>query len=150
MHTSTIIPMIPHIHKLLPHTTTPTAPTTTDARNCRFVRSGVFDFTQTCPHCQIAKPRNKLPYGLIMPHQPPEKPWQDISMDLIIYLPNSQTYNTIFIVVDRFSKMAHFIPTQTQISASELAQIFLDNVVRLHGFPRSIVSDRDPRFLLHF
>ena len=46
--------------------------------------------------------------------------------------------------------MAHFIPTHTQISAPELAQIFLDNIVRLHGFPRSIVSDRDPRFLSHF
>ena len=79
-----------------------------------------------------------------------KEPWQDISMDLIVYLPNSQTYNAIFVVVDRFSKMAHFIPIQIQISAPELAQIFLDNVVRLHGFPRSIVSDRDPRFLSHF
>ena len=71
-------------------------------------------------------------------------------MDLIVHLPNSRTFTAIFVVVDRFSKMAHFIPTQTQISAPELAQIFLDNVVRLHGFPRSIVSDRDPRFLSHF
>ena len=105
---------------------------------------------RTCPHCQIAKPRNNLPYGLIMPLQPPEEPWQDISMDLIVHLPNSQIFNAIFVVVDRFSKMAHFIPTQIQISAPELAQIFLDSVVRLHGFPRSIVSDRDPRFLSHF
>ena len=85
-----------------------------------------------------------------MPLQPPEEPWQDISMDLIVYLPKSQTFNAIFVVIDRFSKMAHFIPTQTQISAPELAQIFLDNVVRLHGFPRSIISNRDPRFLPHF
>ena len=114
------------------------------------LRRDVLDFTRTCPHCQIAKPRNNLPYGLIMPLQPPEEPWQDISMDLIVHLPNSQTFTAIFVVVDRFSKMAHFIPTQTQISAPELAQIFLDNIVRLHGFPRSIVSDRDPRFLSHF
>ena len=93
------------------------------------LRRDVLDFTRMCPQCQIAKPRNNLPYGLIMPLQPPEEPWQDISMDLIVYLPNSQTYNAIFVVIDCFSKMAHFIPTQTQISAPELAQIFLDNVV---------------------
>ena len=114
------------------------------------LRRDVLDFTRTCPQCQIAKPRHNLPFGTIMPLQPPEEPWQDISMDLIVHLPHSQIYNAIFVVVDRFSKMAHFIPTQTQISAPELAQIFLDNVVRLHGFPRSIVSDRDTRFLSHF
>ena len=85
-----------------------------------------------------------------MPLQPPEEPWQDVSMDLIVHLPQSQTFNAIFVIVDRFSKMAHFIPTQTQINAPELAQLFLDNIVRLHRFPRSIVSDRDPRFLSHF
>ena len=114
------------------------------------LRRDVLDFARTCPQCQIAKPRHNLPFGTIMPLQPPEEPWQDISMDLIVHLPHSQIYNAIFVVVDRFSKMAHFIPTQTQISAPELAQIFLDNIVRLHGFPRSIVSDRDTRFLSHF
>ena len=100
------------------------------------LRRDVLDFARTCPQCQIAKPRHNLPFGTIMPLQPPEEPWQDISMDLIVHLPHSQIYNAIFVVVDRFSKMAHFIPTQTQISAPELAQIFLDNIVRLHGFPR--------------
>ena len=85
-----------------------------------------------------------------MPLQPPEAPWQDVSMDLIVQLPQSQTYNAVFVVVDRFSKMAHFIPTQTQVNAPDLARLFLDNIVRLHGFPRSIVSDRDPRFLSNF
>ena len=114
------------------------------------LKNDALEFTRTCPQCQIAKPRHQLPFGTIMPLQPPEEPWQDISMDLIVHLPQSQTYNAIFVVVDRFSKMAHFIPTQTQITATELAQLFLDNIVRLHGFPHSIVSDRDPRFLSHF
>ena len=96
------------------------------------------------------KPRNEPVYGTIMPLQIPEAPWQDISMDLIVNLPLSQTYDSIFVVVDRFSKMAHFIPTRVQVTAPDLAQLFFDNVVRLHGFPRSIVSDRDPRFLSHF
>ena len=71
-------------------------------------------------------------------------------MDLIVHLLQSQSYNAIFVVVDRFSKMAHFIPTQTQINAPDLAKLFLDNIVRIHGFPRSIVSDYDSRFLSNF
>ena len=114
------------------------------------LRNDILEFTRTCPQCQIAKPRNDLTYGTIMPLQPPEAPWQDISMDLIIHLPKSGTFDAILVVVDRFSKMAHFVPTQTQINAPELALLFLDNIVRLHGFPRSIVSDRDTRFLSHF
>ena len=85
-----------------------------------------------------------------MPLQIPEEPWQDISMDLIVNLPPSKTHDAIFVIVDRFSKMAHFIPTCVQATAPDLAQLFLDNIVRLHGFPRSIVSDRDTRFLSNF
>ena len=85
-----------------------------------------------------------------MPLQPSEEPWQDISTDFIVHLLQSQSYNAIFIVVDRFSKTAHFIPTQTQINAPDLAKLFLDNIFRIHGFPRSIVSDRELYFLSNF
>ena len=85
-----------------------------------------------------------------MPLQPPEAPWQDISLDLITQLPRSNHFDAIFVVVDRFSKMAHFLPTTTTADAPTLAQIFQDGVIRLHGFPRSIISDRDPRFLSSF
>ena len=114
------------------------------------IRPDILDFVTTCPQCQIAKPRNTKPYGHIMPLQPPENVWQDISLDLIVSLPLSASYDAIFVVVDRFSKMSHFIPTTTNVSAPQLAQLFLDYIVRLHGFPRSIVSDRDPKFLSHF
>ena len=114
------------------------------------IRSDILDFVTSCPQCQIAKPRNTKPYGHIMPLQPPEDIWQDISLDLIVSLPLSNTYDAIFVIVDRFSKMSHFIPTTTNVTTPQLAQLFLDNIVRLHGFPRSIVSDRDPKFLSHF
>ena len=114
------------------------------------IRSDILDFVTSCPQCQIAKPRNIKPYGHIMPLQPPEDIWQDISLDLIVSLPLSNTYDAIFVIVDRFSKMSHFIPTTTNVTTPQLAQLFLDNIVRLHGFPRSIVSDRDPKFLSHF
>ena len=85
-----------------------------------------------------------------MPLQPPEDVWQDISIDLIVSLPLSLNFDAIFVIVDRFSKMSHFIPTTTTVTTPQLAQLFLDNIVRLHGFPRSIVSDRDSKFLSHF
>ena len=74
-----------------------------------------------------------------MPLQIPEEPWQDISMNLIVNLPPSKMHDAIFVIIDRFSKIAHFIPTCVQATAPDLAQRFLDNIVRLHGFPRSIV-----------
>ena len=114
------------------------------------IRSDILNFTATCPEYQIAKPRHTKPSGTIMPLQPPEDPWQDISIDLITQLPCSHTFDTIFVIVDRFSKMAHFIPTTTTADAPTLAQLFIDNIVRLHGFPRSIISDRDTRFLSNF
>ena len=80
------------------------------------LRSDILDFVTTCPQCQIAKPQNTKPYGHILPLQPPEDVWQDISLDLIVSLPFSLTYDAIFVVVDRFSKMAHFIPTSTSIT----------------------------------
>ena len=114
------------------------------------LRADILDFVTTCPQCQIAKPRHTKPYGQIMPLQPPEDVWQDISIDLIVSLPLSLNFDAIFVVVDRFSKMSHFIPTTTTVTTPQLAQLFLDNIVRLHGFPRSIVSDRDSKFLSHF
>ena len=114
------------------------------------LRADILDYVRTCPQCQIAKPRNTRPYGSIMPLQPPESPWQDISLDLITQLPRSNSFDSIFVVVDRFSKMAHFIPTTNNADAPALAQLFHDNIVRMHGYPRSIVSDRDARFLSSF
>ena len=114
------------------------------------LRADVLDYVRSCPSCQIAKPRHSRPYGALMPLQPPESPWQDISLDLITQLPRSTSFDAIFVIVDRFSKMAHFLPTTTTADAPTLVRLFHDGIVRLHGFPRSIVSDRDPRFLSSF
>ena len=114
------------------------------------LRSDVLDFCRSCPQCQIAKPRHERPYGILMPLQPPEEPWQDVSIDFITKLPRSDGFDSIMVVVDRFSKMAHFVPLTETSSAPRVAELFLSNIVRLHGFPRSIVSDRDPRFTSSF
>jgi len=81
-----------------------------------------------------------------MPNSIPEKPWTHISADFITKLPLAQGYNSILVVVDRLTKIVHFIPTTEKTSAEELARLFRDNVWKLHGLPESIISDRGPQF----
>jgi len=81
-----------------------------------------------------------------MPNLVPEKAWTHISADFITKLPLVQGYDSILVVVDRFTKMVHFIPTTEKTSAEGLAQLFRDNVWKLHGLPDSIISDREPQF----
>jgi len=71
------------------------------------------------------------------------RPWTSISMDFIVGLPKSESYTKIWLIVDRFSQMAHFIPRKPEEHIKELALIFLKEILRLHGFPETIISDRD-------
>jgi len=81
-----------------------------------------------------------------MPNSIPEKPWTHISADFITKLPLAQGYNSILVVVNRLTKMVYFIPTTEKTSAEGLARLFRDNVWKLHGLPKSIISDRGPQF----
>jgi len=77
-----------------------------------------------------------------MPNAIPEKPWSHISADFITELPLAQRYNTILVVCNCFSKMAHFIAITEKTSAEGLAKLFWDHIWKLHGLPESIISDR--------
>jgi hypothetical protein len=104
------------------------------------------DYVQSCDVCARSKPSRHKPYGLLMPLEAPKRPWESVSMDFITDLPKSNGCDSILVVVDRFTKMAHFIPCTKKISSEKTAQLFLQHVVRLHGLPKDIVSDRGPQF----
>jgi len=98
-------------------------------------------YVEGCDAYQRNKNCIKQLAGKLMPNSIPEKPWMHISADFITKLPLAQEYNSILVVVDRLTKMAHFIPTTEKTSAEGLARLFRDNVWKLHGLPKKIILD---------
>ena len=109
----------------------------------------VQDLVRSCTTCQRNKTETVQPAGLLQPLDVPTQVWADISLDFIEGLPKVAGKSVILTVVDRFSKYAHFIALGHPYTATSVARAFFDGIVRLHGFPLSIVSDRDPVFTGH-
>jgi len=110
----------------------------------------VMDFIRNCEVCQRNKTEHLRPGGLLQPLDIPSVVWADIAIDFIEALPRVNGKTVILTVVDRFSKFAHFIPLSHPYTAASVARVFFQEIVRLHGLPSSIVSDRDPVFTSAF
>lgn len=110
----------------------------------------VKDFVQSCDVCSRSKTPRHRPFGLLQPLPIPKQPWSSISMDFITDLPISGSYNSIFVIVDRFTKMVHFIPCTKSITGEETTKLFLDNIYLYHGLSKDIISDRGTQFVSRF
>jgi hypothetical protein len=107
-------------------------------------------YVRTCEKCRRTKLLRQKPYGLLEPLPIPSKPWESISMDMITDLPESEGHDSIFVVVDRLTKMAVFCPIRKDYTAEDIAEVFMRRVYLDHGLPADIVSDRGSIFLSSF
>jgi hypothetical protein len=107
-------------------------------------------YVSRCMTCNKAKSLLNQ-HGFYMPLPVPSVPWEDISMDFVLGLPRTKRERgSIFVVVHRFSEIAHFIPYHKSDNASHVVDLFFAEIVHLHGVPNTIISDRDAKFLDHF
>ncbi|KAL0553580.1 hypothetical protein IC582_007480 [Cucumis melo] len=117
----------------------------------RNMKREVAEFVSKCLVCQQVKAPRQKPAGLLQPLSIPEWKWESVSMDFITGLPRTlRGFTVIWVVVDRLTKSAHFVPGKSTYAASKWAQLYMSEIVRLHGVPVSIVSDRDARFTSKF
>ncbi|KAL0541244.1 hypothetical protein IC582_021286 [Cucumis melo] len=117
----------------------------------RNMKREVAEFVSKCLVCQQVKAPRQKPAGLLQPLSVPKWKWENVSMDFITGLPRTlMGFTVIWVVVDRLTKSAHFIPGKSTYTASKRAQLYMSEIVRLHGVPVSIVSDRDARFTFKF
>lgn len=111
------------------------------------IKKDVRHFVRACPSCQAVKARRQTLSTSLLPLPIPDKRWWTVTMDFITDLPTSPSgHDAILVFVDKLTKMAHFAPTTKTCDALGAAKLLITNVVRLHGVPRALVSDRDPRF----
>ena len=115
------------------------------------MKKDIAEYVAVCDVCQRVKAEHQKPAGLLQPLLIPEWKWDKLGMDFITGLPKTHSgYDSIWVVVDRLTKVAHFIPVKTTYSSAKLAKIYMTRIVCLHGVPRSIVSDRGTQFTSKF
>ncbi|KAG8498138.1 hypothetical protein CXB51_007053 [Gossypium anomalum] len=115
------------------------------------MKRDISEFVSRCLICQQVKAEHQVPSGLLQPITILEWKWERITMDFVSGLPLSlRKKDAIWVIVDRLTKSAHFIPVRMDYSLDKLAELYISEIIRLHGVPVSIISDRDPRFTSRF
>ena len=115
------------------------------------MKRDVADYVSRCLNCQQVKYEHRRPAGVTQSMPIPEWKWEQITMDFVVGLPLTVgKHDSVWVVVDRLTKSAHFIPVRTTYTSERLARIFIEQIVRLHGAPVSIISDRGAQFTAQF
>ncbi|KAJ9178719.1 hypothetical protein P3X46_010579, partial [Hevea brasiliensis] len=111
-----------------------------------FLKRDIADYVTKCLTCQQVKAEHQVPSGLLQPIRIPEWKWDRVTMDFVSDFPlTRKKHDAVWVMVDRLTKSAHFLPVRTDYSLEMLAELYISEIVRLHGIPLSIISDRDPR-----
>ncbi|WVZ75522.1 LOW QUALITY PROTEIN: hypothetical protein U9M48_023567 [Paspalum notatum var. saurae] len=115
------------------------------------MKRAVAEYVAICDICQRVKAEHQKPTCLLQPLKVPQWKWKEITMDFIVGLPRTQkSYNSIWVVVDRLTKVAHFIPVNTTYSGAKLAELYISRIVCLHSVPKRIISNRVSQFTSRF
>ena len=108
-------------------------------------------YISECDICKRVKASHLRPAGPLQPLNIPSWKWEDISMDFIVGLPKtSKGYDSIWVIVDRLTKSAHFLPVKTIYRAQHYTELYISRILSLHGVPRTIISDRGAQFVARF
>jgi hypothetical protein len=111
------------------------------------MKRDIAEYISLCYNCQRVKAEHQRPAGLLQPLKIQEWKWEEIRMDFIVGLPRTQAgYDSIWVIVDCLTKVAHFIPVKTTYSGAKLVELYMSRIVCLHGVPKKIVSDRGSQF----
>jgi hypothetical protein len=115
------------------------------------IKRDMAEYVALCDTCQRVKAKHQRPTGLLQPLQVPEWKWEEVVMDFIVGLPRTHSgYDSIWVIMDRLTKVTHFIPVKTTYSGPQLTELYMSRIVYLHGVPKKIVSDRGTQFTSKF
>ena len=115
------------------------------------MKKDIAEFVAKCPNCQQVKIEHQKPGGLAKDIEIPTWKWEAINMVFVVDFPKSKRhFDSVWVIVNRMTKSAHFLPIKTSYSAEDYAKLYISDMVKLHGVPLSIISDRGTQFTSHF
>jgi transposase InsO family protein len=115
------------------------------------MKTTITEYVALCDNCQRVKAERQRPMRLLQPLKIPQWKWEEISIDFIVRLPTMQSgYDSIWVIVDQFLKVAYFIPIKTMYKGAKLPELYIARIVCLHGVPKKIASDRGTQFTSRF